>query len=667
MRPAYPPYRFSPVNVQQAVADTPVLHDGSEAEQLLSGEMLCSLQALTPLFPGNYRYPVKHAKQSLKSWRGAELKPDKQVAEPLRLPDGRLMIAGTSIKGMLRHSLAVLFSAPMERVTEHHYTYRPNFGHVDTKKGDVPRLECRPAIVTAVAGDHVEVAVLPRPRCAVFVRGGAAKKLPRVKPGGPIKGKFAGLKLQRGRLSADPTSSETLDHVLYRYKGGIDGAGLLANAFNGSRVHKEALIHINDVGKGVSKKIPPGVLEQYDKTQQVLRNAEVGHISASHPLSRKFNAGQVKTAIEGASAFEPDQLIYVEVALDNKGNVDGIRSVGHHYQYRWAYTSSVRNMLGKPRRELAPLPGELSGEHPQALSGLRLLFGYVRDDKTTPIGNGSFKRLAGRIAINHAVSEGMPESLDGMNGEGIPLRPLGEPRASAVEFYLKPEPGKPLATYGDLPDDDGGELAGRKFYPHQPATGLSDIQAERDDEVRSEHGTLARWICVTGTRFKFAIRFARLRRWELGALLAALEPRRLAPAGDTERYAHKLGLGRPLGMGSVAVQIDRLNVRSETATALGPPDGALESVAIEELSQKLVSAGAGDDHVASWLEMHAFVDRGRLDYPRGGDENEIFGWHTELRREYSRLRRTADADWTPLHQELGGVGVLPPRKTAGRS
>lgn len=87
--------------------------------------------------------------------------------------------------------------------------------------------------------------------------------------------------------------------------------------------------------------------------------------------------------------------------------------MGHHFHYRWAYTSSVRyknrvlDGQGMLRRELAP-HHEICDEHgaPKKLSAVRLLFGYAldgRDEALEKLANGSYKRLAGRVTFNHAV------------------------------------------------------------------------------------------------------------------------------------------------------------------------------------------------------------------------------------------------------------------------
>ncbi|MBK8579480.1 MAG: cold shock domain-containing protein [Candidatus Accumulibacter sp.] len=228
----YPPYRFVPVNVQHAATDKPVWHDGNGGGDLLSGELLCTLTARTPLLPGNDRYKIKEADRGrLAGWGFPDLPDDKQIAEPLRLEDGRVVIPGSALKGMLRHSLGALLSAPMERVGERRYTYRPNLGHADSAMR-----ECRPAVVSSVNGEEILVKVLSRPRSAVFLHGDAVGKFRTCQPGDKVKGIFPGFdlgqmvkdkrtntlvwKVDQNRLRDTSGRQVTLDHVFLLYKGG---------------------------------------------------------------------------------------------------------------------------------------------------------------------------------------------------------------------------------------------------------------------------------------------------------------------------------------------------------------------------------------------------------------------------------------------------------------
>lgn len=252
------------------------------------------------------------------------------------------------------------------------------------------------------------------------------------------------------------------------------------------------------------------------------------------------------------------------------------------------------------------------------------------------------------------------------NGYSLPLRILGEPKPSAWEFYLQ-QPSKsdsPPSTYGDLSGDVGGELAGRKFYLSSSSAKNTHFSTNEADVIKSDQATLARFICDRGSTFKFMIRFAGLRVWELGALLAVLEPHRLdsSTAAKAEDFAHKLGLGRPLGMGSVRVTVDAVRARRGRdidLVDLSGEDGQLGGLTPESAVAALKTKAKLDSTVLDqWLAVHRYVDRGRLDYPRemtkvdGQPKETIYAWHTNLHRRFSKLRRQADAEWSGLLQHI---------------
>lgn len=683
---AYPPYRFAPIDIERAVTDVPVWHDGTPSPggtPLYSGELHCTLVALTPLLPGNHRYAAKdaagatqvaetevqqtrngqHTRQVTRCrlpWKGLpDVDPEKQIAEPLRLADGRVVIAGSALKGMLRHSLGALLSAPMERVAEHHYTYRPNLDlH---KKPDGLQIVCRAAVVDKVDGDRVTVRILPQANCAIFARSGMESGLGEIGesitevPRAAWKIDDNGKQDCRRLVPGEDILRLPSAHTIVSYRSGIDGDGLLARESNDkAKPHRLALVPEEDSKKPDPRlDIPPSVLEEYCRTQLILADRRIGHLHA-HPKISPQKVDEIAAGILAGKRLDwlrPDHLLYLEVRLDARGEPATILSMGHHFRYRVAYTSSVRRQAGEPRPCLNPLAVEC-GDVPERLSGARLLFGYVRDDETLPIGRGAHARLAGRIAVNHALSEAAPEFLNPQGGCCVPLKVLGLPRPSAWEFYLRQNGHAPV-TYGDLPGEAGGELAGRKFYLHQPGVKAADYTAGDPEAIRTAQAPLARFVCRAGSRFRFTVRFDRLRQWELGALLAVLEPRRLAPDGTTTQYAHKLGLGRPLGLGSVAIRIEGLCLREAGLANAGEADLA-QTAAMQALKAKLGNNAGGLD---CWLALHAFVDRGRLDYPRSS--GEIFNWHTRLRRSYSKYRREAAGDATGMMEWIRAGHSLP--------
>lgn len=364
---------------------------------------------------------------------------------------------------------------------------------------------------------------------------------------------------------------------------------------------------------------------------------------------------------------------------------------------------SVSDTEQRLRRVLCPPPIERERDdkgRPRQLTGARLLFGYVsapeyKESEPTAFEIGAerdrapeYCQLAGRIACNMAVEQIEGDSLaerflNPEHGFLVPFKPLGGPKPSAAEHYVTQDrlESRPddagMCTWGDTLDDPAaGDLRGRKFYLHQPEAG-SDPGCYADgskngDTLLNKQAQLGRYVLRTGRRLRFSIRVSNLRDWELGALCFALMPsprliqglalglgleqdrglRRWCEATDDPdqpALALKLGHARPLGLGSIRLEADQV-VRLDADGPLGvrrvdhdPAESSLKLVTsfAEHLKTRL-----SDDELRKWvksvlmpwLEVHRFAGRTRIDYPRN-KAGEIFGYHTDLRREHAKLRK----------------------------
>ena len=735
----YPPYHFVPVAKKQnadeidALLDTPVFHNGTQKD-VYSGELRCTLTALTPLLVANDQYLANEVKEAnlhdkgvdlpdtwkIKSLKDKEAKKiwvaaDKSVLEPLRLRDGRVLISGASLKGMLRQSMTALLVAPMERVAERTYSYRLNTKIIENEANG-KRYKCYPAIVEKVdnAGIPLEVKLLTQ------------AKLNDVK-----------YKIQ----NAKPDDKE----LSYVY--GLDNQGILLGAHekdepiksrNPTQLKRKVWI-AKDLLKNEKTVIfiPPHIQAQYKATIEHLSDRSHGHLTGDHPLLRKISGtpDELSKAIKDAGKMKTDQLIYVEV-IEEQGNYR-ITSLGHNFRYRWRYADTVRTRWNWNEKENKPEPqtravlqplAQEKGDCPKELSAGRLLFGYVADDEgTADMGQENFSRLAGRIALNMAVetlnkkekkvNASLPEKGYSMLKQGItgrvktkPTKPpsnekksssrflnedkactvalkeLGEPRPSAVEFYLQQDGERPdrgsLVTYGDVVDEDqGGELNGRKFYLHQPAAAdlkNKDLYETRDDEIKaSNQASLARFVSVPETQFRFSLRFRDLRLWELGALLTTLEPeyllKNIAKLPDTnnlhkyatslkdqslqkgqkpEHYpllAHKLGHGRPLGLGSVRIAIDEKfiaespeNISQDSNDTANEIVEKAQTAFMDKLKERIEQNPQLATVLKNWLGVHQFRGQIQSAYPEHSDnkgEFHIYEFHTALRQRHARNRQ----------------------------
>jgi hypothetical protein len=663
-------YRFVPLDPTKAVHARPVLHDAgphlvvaadaggtsAASERSISGELRCTLRALTPLLAANDQYEAQHvdgAKLDGESvslpqgWDLGSVTTDKKILEPLRLSDGRVAIPGSALKGMLRHAVGALLSAPMERVAERSFSYRPN-QWIKPRNGSHRRPV--PAIVITPPGNDL-----------------SGMRVELVED-------IDGRRIQLG-VGTPPRGA-------HRYWYGIDGRALLAGAFAKAhgRQHwaraQEYWAQLPAGGRRTPQAVPQEVVAHYVRTLDHLADQREGHVSGRHPhrASPEALGAAFKAMRNGASVprtLEEGTLLWVE--WDGRR----ISSLGHHFRYRWRYADTVRTKWTKDgaqlRSQVVPTHDEGASEGegtspdvakskdspPTKLTGARLLFGHVRPDDDGPaLGKGDFESLAGRLAFNMATSKGEPRFLGKEPGHVVPLKVLGLPRPSAVEFYLdqsnvhgRSDRGT-LATYGDLPGEDPtGDLAGRKHYLHQPdaATEPACYESTNAEVVRKDQAALARFISVPGSEFLFTLRFRNLRPWELGAVLLSLAPtpERLlqavngakpelrlrqrvdeylagwAPPVGAPRvplFASKLGHGRPLGLGSVEVEVEQLALLSNSSTSgvsLSKIQGATRATFETECLEALgaVAGEAWDLVLLPWLEVRRYRGRTRSEYP----------------------------------------------------
>lgn len=679
------PYAFAPVPTEPK-ARAPIWHDGTSSAGRYSGELRCVLRNETPLLVGWERNQVKDLLPSVLPAELQGINPEKAVLYPLRLPTGErpVVIPGDSLKGMLRHELGALLGAPMERVEERRYSYRPNVAFPDDAKDRF--LEPRLATVRARGELAVDGKPFPYPRVVEvwdeLLTRSDQTYLPRMV----------------NRRREEPQQGD------HRYRFGM-GAGHLFHekvypAPEGAKKERrpELRTHVRvKPGKRgrIAHEVSAAVVDQYQQTLRHYLDAKAGHFSRRHPGVEK--SCEVDDAIAtwraGAKdAFREGDVIWVEWNTETKQVV----SFGWHYYYRWAYRDTVRTR--GPKRELRPELAAAAAERnldenapPHGLTAVRRLFGYVSDEhgraELAPhIRKGRYAQLMGRISINAALEDlSTPRAEDARFLPPTLLSELGQPRPSAVEHYLKQQ-GDPradqaeLRTYGDAVGKDGepldpsGELAGRKFYLHRFGAVATD---NSEDNRNNKRSTLALEASGPGATFRFTVRFRDLDADELAAVMLALCPQQFAdelpgnylpsastrtsPQSSKPSYLSKLGYARPLGWGSVAITIAELHFLEDFPTQ--PHLRQADPLAWFKTScPRNQPLPFEPDLVRRWLELHQRGSVEAGDYPaakvaqpseasRGARarptkspgsakaDEQIYAYHTALRTQHARDRR----------------------------
>jgi CRISPR-associated protein (TIGR03986 family) len=190
------------------------------------------------------------------------------------------------------------------------------------------------------------------------------------------------------------------------------------------------------------------------------------------------------------------------------------------------------------------------------------IFGTVREGSDTS-GAGSFA-IKGRVFFEDAIWDGQGNNpfLSG-NDEFKSPKILSSPKPTAFQHYLvqpDPENKSKLRHYDSGPETT--EIRGHKLYWHKKDVPEADM-FEPNIMMDKQH-TIVRPV-KPGTCFKTRIRFENLSDIKLGALLSALN----LPLS----MRHKIGMGKPYGMGSVKI---------ETTLRLTDPKSRYERVCTED-------------------------------------------------------------------------------------
>lgn len=157
--------------------------------------------------------------------------------------------------------------------------------------------------------------------------------------------------------------------------------------------------------------------------------------------------------------------------------------------------------------------------------------------------------MAGEESLGSRIRITDARALSDYEHEPVTLQILGQPRYSYLPFYARKAGGVPT-TY----DEKGVEIAGRKFYWHNERVAVDPTvytEKKANDTNRKMSNTLE--LVMPGAEFQFDIYYDGITEEQLHKLMWCLH------FGENEKegaFCHKIGHGKPLGLGSVKIVIE---------------------------------------------------------------------------------------------------------------
>ncbi len=233
-------------------------------------------------------------------------------------------------------------------------------------------------------------------------------------------------------------------------------------------------------------------------------------------------------------------------------------------------------------------------ENSENLCAACRVFGWVRG--TEDVGQkhanepGRIDACAGHIRFSHGILRGVWDREQKRKVKAVPLAILSSPKPTTTLFYLAKKKDFGRAKQHRWPPalrdkrvvdsnvplyrQDEATLRGRKFYrrrllvnpkiddPIEGGIRRIDLgKGQRDSQNQTVH------LLPEDLSFGFRVFFDNLTEQEIGALFFALTldpPKGWMPrdAQKGEKLYHQIGHGKPLGLGTSTVRVDRLNLDS---------------------------------------------------------------------------------------------------------
>ena len=244
-----------------------------------------------------------------------------------------------------------------------------------------------------------------------------------------------------------------------------------------------------------------------------------------------------KQLIGEASVFQEMQPVFY-ILEENK-----LLFFGHTMMFRLPYEKSVEKFVPEKLNDLTKI--DLADA----------IFGWV-DKKELP---ENMRQRASRVFVTDAQYQSANERgiwYKGNFDNTVTPQILSEPKPTCFQHYLvQPEKDNPQADkaklkhYASQPESET-VIRGHKLYWHKG----KNHNFEHPDGNKATGTQVTKIKPInSGVKFKFYINFENLTNIELGALLWVLDITQREDEKD-KQYRLKLGMGKPLGMGSIKVE-----------------------------------------------------------------------------------------------------------------
>jgi len=297
------------------------------------------------------------------------------------------------------------------------------------------------------------------------------------------------------------------------------------------RKHMEFVFNLPDTDEKKRIQVPEDIVTDY--REQITKEQE--------QIAGKINDKDEIEADPNAALKNMQPVFYL---FDEKQNK--LVFFGHAMMFRLPYLSLPHEFVPEALRDVDDETKNRSIKYDLA----EALFGYVKKS-----GSSKERAYASRIAITDATLAPNQDNENIWLGEEtnnhvVVPSILAGPKPTTFQHYLvqtNPDDKRALYHWASKTPVET-MIRGHKLYWHKGNISLRQLAAFPAPHPTSTQHTQMKPV-RSGVRFSFRIYFDNLSDVELGALLWALD----LPGEAGHEYRHKIGMGKPLGMGAVKI------------------------------------------------------------------------------------------------------------------
>ena len=554
------PYNFVPLHERIFTPEWAgeVSHDRPFADGLC-GELELAITARTPILVGNER---KQGQDGVGEVYFHEA------------PDGRYMIPGSALRGMVRNVLEVAAFGRMRFVDNRRLSVRDLTSGARSIYGN--RMTKRCGAKPGEVWDRKKREYVERNDVPVFSSRARAGWLMRQ------NGKVRLIPCQHARIQHDELdrhvqgSMKGADSAMVKYELWERAGNSVARRFRiekeKAHLHKRsgmylryALAHIDDHGDREGMLVFTGQPSP-KKHMEFVFHSPGDAFDVPDDVWKSFN--QVHEESEEwkywRKAFQQGRKVPVFYLGEN----GTIQAMGLAMMFRLPYRHSVHDAVGHTSAD------HLANEWDDLPA---LIFGFTDQDQ----GHASFR---GRAWFSPAFAEGSPRE------DAQQPTILNGPKPSYYPNYIEQ-------------DQEGGKLKSRQYrtlmdgdcrirgFKRYPARSQAQPQPLTKEQEKNRNVQTRLFPLEAGATFRGRLVFHNLKPEELGALVWALT------WGGEKRLRHSIGMGKPFGLGQVSIRIQASDIRAND-----PGAGAPSLDECRDAFRRMMEAWSKEKMKKPWME-----------------------------------------------------------------